>query len=89
MDSKVESMLRTKTPLVAVLCAVFSLCPLLYSQANGSFSGTVADKTGSVITGATVKITSEATGAVRGAKSDASGYYLVPLLPVSIYTIRV
>jgi hypothetical protein len=89
MDSKVESMLRRKAPLVAVLCAVFSLCPLLYSQANGSFSGTVADKTGSVITGATVKITSQATGAVREAQSDASGYYLAPLLPVSIYTIRV
>ena len=51
-------MLKRKALLVAVLCSVFSLCPLLYSQANGSFSGTVTDKTGSVIAGATVKITS-------------------------------
>jgi len=82
-------MLKRKALLVAVLCSVFSLCPLLYSQANGSLSGTVADKTGSVITGATVKITSQGTGLTREVKTDASGHYLAPLLPVAHYTIRV
>ncbi|MGA2978223.1 MAG: carboxypeptidase-like regulatory domain-containing protein [Terriglobales bacterium] len=82
-------MLKRKALLVAVLCSVFSLCPLLYSQANGSFSGTVADKTGSVIAGATVKITSQGTGLTRDMKTDGSGHYLVPLLPVAFYTIRV
>jgi hypothetical protein len=82
-------MLKRKALLVAVLCSVFSLCPLLYSQANGSFSGTVADKTGSVISGATVKITSEGTGVTREVKTDDSGHYAAPFLPVSIYTIRV
>jgi hypothetical protein len=82
-------MLKRKALLVAVVCSVFSLCPLLYSQANGSFSGTVTDKTGSVIAGATVKITSQGTGLTREAKSDGSGHYVLPLLPVSVYTIRV
>src|SRR6202521_3817159 len=82
-------MLTRKALLVAVLCSVFSLCPLLYSQANGSLSGTVADKTGSVISGATVKITSQGTGVTREVKTDGSGHYLAPLLPVAIYTIRV
>jgi|HubBroStandDraft_1064217.scaffolds.fasta_scaffold00198_3 hypothetical protein len=82
-------MLKSKALLVAVLCSVFCLCPLLYGQANGSFSGTVADKTGSVITNATVKITSQGTGLTREAKTDDSGHYLVPLLPVAFYTIRV
>src|SRR3982074_3373350 len=82
-------MLKRKALLVAVLCSVFSLCPLLYSQANGSFSGTVTDKTGSVISGATVKITSQGTGITREVKADGSGHYLAPLLPVAIYTIRV
>ncbi len=82
-------MLKRKALLVAVYGSVFSLCPLLYSQANGSFSGTVADKTGSVIAGATVKITSESTGLIRETKTDASGHYLVPLLPATNYTIRV
>src|SRR5216683_5390437 len=82
-------MLKKKALLVAVVCSVFSLCPLLYSQANGSLSGTVSDKTGSVISGATVKITSQGTGVTREVKTDGSGHYLAPLLAVSIYTIRV
>jgi len=82
-------MLKRYALLVAVVCCVVSLSSLLHSQANGTFSGTVADKSGSVIPGATVKVTSEATGAVREAKSDGTGHYQVPLLPVSTYTIRV
>src|ERR1700716_2935286 len=82
-------MLKRKALLVAVLCSVFCLCPLLYSQANGNLSGTVTDKTASVISGATVKITSQGTGITREVKTDGSGYYLAPLLPVAMYTIRV
>ena len=66
-----------------------SLSQILYSQANGSFTGTVSDKTGSVVSGATVKILSQSTGLSREAKTDESGHFLVPLLPVSIYSIRV
>ena len=68
---------------------MFSLCPLLYSQANGTLSGTVADKTGSVVTGATVTVTSQETGLTRETRTDDSGHYLVPLLPVAHFTIRV
>ena len=82
-------MLKKETLLVAVLYSVFSLCPLLYGQANGSLSGTVADKTGSVISGAMVKITSQGTGLTRETKTDGTGHYLVPLLPVAFYTVRV
>jgi hypothetical protein len=82
-------MLTKKVLIVAIMSFVLSLCPLLYGQANGTLSGTVADKTGSVITGASVKITSQGTGLVREAKTDSSGHYLVPLLPVAFYTIHV
>ena len=82
-------MLTRKALLVSVLCSVVFLCPLAYSQANGSLSGTVADKTGSVITGATVKITSPETGLSREARTDDSGHYLVPVLPVATYIIHV
>lgn len=82
-------MLKRKALLVAVICAVFSLCPLLYSQANGSFSGNVTDKTGSVVSGATVKITSQGTGVTREVRTDDSGHYIAPFLPVAFYTIRV
>src|SRR5438132_13059090 len=82
-------MLTRKKLLVLCCSVVFPICPLLYGQATGSFSGTVADKTGSVISGAMVKITSQGTGASREAKTDDTGHYLVPLLPIAFYTIRV
>jgi Carboxypeptidase regulatory-like domain len=82
-------MLRRRALLVGVVCAVLSLCPLTYSQANGSFSGTVSDKSGSVISGASVEIISQGTGMTREVKTDDSGHYLAPLLPVGFYTIQV
>ncbi len=77
-----------RSALLAIL-AVLSISQFLYSQANGSFSGTVSDKTGSVVAGAAVKITSQETGLVREGKTDETGHYLIPLLPVSIYTIQI
>ena len=76
--------------LLAVVCAI-GLCfsPMVYGQAIGSFSGTVSDQSGSVIAGATVRVTSEATGLSREGKTDDAGHYLIPLLPVTIYTIHV
>ena len=79
----------TKRTLVVVFCSLVSICPLLYGQATGSFSGTVTDKTGSVISGATVKATSQNTGLSREAKTDESGHYLIPLLPVANFALRV
>jgi len=78
-----------KALLVVVLCSVLFLCPVMFGQANGTLSGTISDKTGSVISGANVKITSEDTGLVREAKTDDSGHYVVPLLPVAFYAIHV
>ncbi len=80
----------TKRLLLVVFCSlVFPISPLLHGQATGSFSGTIADKTGSVISGATVKVTSQSTAVSREATTDASGHYLIPLLPVANFTIRV
>jgi hypothetical protein len=74
-----------------VACSVFVLCcgPLAYAQGTGGFLGTVTDKTGSAVVGASVTVTSQATGASRSAVTDGTGHYIVSLLPVSVYTIRV
>src|ERR1700689_2179586 len=83
-------MLNKKALLVGCCCfLVFSLCPLLFGQATGSFSGTVSDNAGAVVSGATVRATSQGTGVSGEAKTDDSGHYLIPLLPVAFYTIRV
>jgi hypothetical protein len=79
-----------KALFAVVLCSLACFfAPRLHGQATGSFSGTVSDKAGAVIPGAVVKITSQATGLSRDSKTDDSGHYLIPLLPVSYYTIRV
>jgi len=75
--------------LVMLSAFVLCLCPTLYGQARGSFSGTVVDKSGSFIIGAKVTATSQGTGASREAITDDAGHYVIPLLPVSIYTLRV
>src|SRR6266851_5480486 len=73
-----------------VVCLAAFFCgQAAFGQATGSFQGTVTDKSGSAIIGASVKVTSQNTGAVREATTDDSGHYIITLLPVSIYTIRV
>jgi hypothetical protein len=69
---------------LALICS-----PAIFGQATGSFSGTIADKSGSGVVGATVTATSLQTGLTREGKADTAGHYLIPLLPVGIYTIRV
>jgi Carboxypeptidase regulatory-like domain len=82
-------MLNKKVLRGVLFFAFVSCASLLYGQASGSFGGTVADKAGAVISSASVTVTSQATGLSRDAKSDDSGHYLIPLLPIGDYTIRV
>jgi hypothetical protein len=82
-------MLSKRVLLAAVFGLGVSICPLLYGQATGSFSGTVTDKTGSVISGATVRATSQSTELVREGKTDETGHYLIPSLPVANFTLHV
>ena len=73
-----------------VVCLAALFCgQAAFGQATGAFQGTVTDKSGSAIAGASVKATSQGTGAVREATTDDSGHYVIALLPVSMYTIRV
>ena len=76
--------------VLAMLCiAGLWVSPKMYGQGAGSFSGTITDKSGSVIAGATVKAISEGTGQSREAKTDDAGHYLIPLLAVGDYTLHV
>jgi hypothetical protein len=75
---------------LAVACTLtLGLCPAIYGQATGSFSGNVVDKSGSALPGAAVTATAQATGLARSGKTDTTGHYLIPLLPVGVYTLRV
>lgn len=76
--------------LLAVAFAFcFVLSPLCFGQAIGSFSGTVTDKSGAAIAGATVTATSQGTGLTRNTTTDETGHYIINYLPVGIYTVHV
>jgi hypothetical protein len=83
----------TKSSKIYLLLYVFLFAIIIpqsaQSQATGSISGNVADKTSSAVPGATVTATSSATGLTRAAKTDSAGHYLIPLLPVGAYTVHV
>ena len=79
----------------SVLCVLFSCvllafcAPLVHGQATASFSGTISDKAGAVISGSSVRVISQATGLTRDVKTDDSGHYIIPLLPIGLYTLHV
>ena len=61
----------------------------MQGQATGSFSGNVVDKSGAGVPNATVTVNSQGTGLTREGKTDTSGHYNVPLLPVGTFNVRV
>jgi hypothetical protein len=77
--------------MLLALIGYFLSCATLWGQATAtaSLQGTVADKTGAVISKAEVTITSKETGAVRTAKTSDSGEYRFDVLSAGVYNIKV
>jgi hypothetical protein len=74
------------------LMVVIITAPAGYAQAsaiNGEVTGTVTDPSGAAISGATVTITSGATGFKQSTKTAESGLYRFSLLPLGTYDIEV
>ena len=74
---------------VYLFSLVFLFSARLHGQATGSFSGTVSDNSGAVVAGAKVTVTAQATNLSRDTTTDDTGHFLVPLLAVGDYAIRV
>ena len=75
---------------VLLLAVSWSSFALAQGGATGAITGTVQDSTGLGIAGATVNITSEATGqSVRQLTTDSAGSFTATLLPVGDYTVEV
>jgi len=68
---------------------MFAAGQLSFGQATGSFSGTVTDSTGSAVPGAKVTVTVPATGLTRTSNTNGSGEYIIPLLGVATYNVKV
>ena len=73
--------------LVAVLLE-FSLCALA-QQTLGGITGTVADKSGSVLPDTTVTIVGDQTKLTRTLKTNGNGAYDFVNLPIGTYTVTV
>jgi hypothetical protein len=76
----------------AFVLVILMLANLAAAQggATGAISGNVTDVTGAIIADAQVQIINQDTGAVaRTLKTDASGAFTAPLLPVATYTVKI
>jgi hypothetical protein len=83
-------MARKKAVVFTFFCFACSLVSApLFGQATGSLLGTVTDSTGAVVPGATVTVTSQGTAASRETKTDDTGHFRLPLLPIGTYSISV
>src|SRR5579863_9686143 len=77
-------------------CAVFGVLGfVLFAVAiasasiTGSVSGVVTDKSGAVMSGASVVATDILTGVQTNAKTDAKGFYNLPTLAVGTYDLEI
>jgi len=50
------------------------------SAGSGAISGTLTDKAGAVVPGATVVVTDTDTGAVRTLTTNGAGFFIAPFL---------
>ncbi|HEY1495783.1 MAG TPA: carboxypeptidase regulatory-like domain-containing protein, partial [Candidatus Solibacter sp.] len=73
----------------ARLLTLFSLAVLVYAQGFGTIVGTITDATGAVIPSAKIRITDESTSASRDTTTNEQGYFVVPALRPSTYTVTV
>ncbi|HEY6967838.1 MAG TPA: TonB-dependent receptor [Candidatus Angelobacter sp.] len=65
-------------------------CNALAQEVTGTIVGTARDSTGAVVPNATVTLTNTDTGVVvRTVKTDGSGGYSAPLLPIGHYSVTV
>jgi hypothetical protein len=82
-------MSRKMCSWVVALAAALFVSTTLYSQVTtGTLLGRVADSTGAVLPGATVRATDVQTGAGRTASTNELGDYIFPGMPVGTYRIE-
>jgi hypothetical protein len=81
-------MRRSPLLTLAVLAAFVSLIPSAAAQtATGQITGTVRDATGAVMSGVKVVVTNQQTGLNRETKTGSNGDFVIPLLPVGVYSV--
>ena len=75
------------TPLALAATGLLALPACQAQQTLGAIVGTVTDATGSVLPNATVTVVGEETNLTRTGRSNSSGSYALPNLPIGTYTV--
>ncbi len=79
----------SSVPLLCwILAVAFTTCTPALAQFSSSIEGTVTDSSGAAVSGASVRVSNEATGFVFTTTTSSSGYYRVPTLPVGQYRVE-
>ncbi len=72
-----------------LIVSIVALTAVVYAQFGASVQGTVTDKSGAVVSGATVTVTDQSTSVSHSTVTDASGFYRINELPPGMYTVEV
>src|ERR1700730_9899907 len=75
--------------IASILLPPLVISPLHAQVLYGSVTGTITDRSGAVLAGAKVTISSTSTGLTQQTVTDAAGIYRVLDLPPGDYTIEV
>ena len=77
--------------LAALLVGLFCLPKMVGQDITGSIAGQITDASKALVSGASITVTNQATGANSAVTvpTSESGEYVVPLLPVGTYTVTV
>ena len=70
-----------------LLCCVSGL--IAQTTTTGAINGLIADPSGAIVSGASVVLTNDATGAVRTARTSTAGVYRFDLVAPGAYTVKV
>jgi hypothetical protein len=87
MQSPVNAVVRTT---FRIFCLVIAFSSAIASASvGGSMSGLVRDPSGRIIRNADVSVTQSETGLSHHTHTDSNGYYILLVLPVGHYNLRI
>jgi hypothetical protein len=81
--------MSNRCTVFAVFGFVFLALALASASITGSISGVVTDKSGAVISAASVVATDTQTGVQTTQKTDAKGFYNLPTLAIGTYNLEI
>src|SRR5882672_10274287 len=88
VEGKMDRPRRLVSAFFVVTVTLLLVIPS-FAQYGASIQGTVSDKSGAVVPGATVTVTNQETGVVFHAVTNDSGFYRVSALVPGLYTVKV